>query len=56
MDKYAKIEYICEYCGERVSKVAWSGQPNPGNCKRRKDAINGKSWPHKWVVNRVFEK
>ena len=56
MDRYTKVEYICTYCGERITKVAWAGQPNPGTCKRRKDAINGRNWPHSWVINRTFEK
>ena len=53
-DKYQKIEYMCTYCGAREIKPVWAGRPLPGTCKARTNCINGKKWPHRWVVNKRF--
>lgn len=48
----SRIEYMCSYCGTRISRSANSGRPAPGICIKKGKTKDGKSKPHSWVVNR----
>lgn len=41
-------EYMCTYCGKKVTRGATFGRPSPGKCPGKS---NG--GPHSWVVNRT---
>lgn len=43
------IEYMCSYCGQRKTRRASFGKPEPGKCPRK----NGDR-PHSWVKNRTL--
>lgn len=47
--KRKTIEYMCRYCGARISKKEDQGRPMPGTCRRR-----GPNQPHSWVKNREW--
>ena len=51
--KPERTEYMCSWCGERITRSSSGGKPLPGNCPRRKYA-NGTMKPHVWVVNRKY--
>ena len=53
MAKYAKIEYMCSFCGQKVSRLFESGRPEPGNCPRKKKK-DGTMGPHSWKINRKY--
>lgn len=40
-------EYMCMYCGKKVSKSIKMGELQPGTCPRQ-----GKNKPHIWKINR----
>ena len=48
------VEYICSYCGTRVTRSVEFGRPNPGTCSRKGKTKDGKGKPHTWVVSRRF--
>lgn len=50
---YAKIEYMCSFCGKKVSRLATTGKPAPDKCeaKKKKDGSMG---PHSWKINRKY--
>lgn len=49
MKKIYTIEYMCSYCGKKVTAPETMGKPVPGYCLRR-----GKNQPHRWIVNRKY--
>ncbi len=49
MEKFKRIEYMCTYCGTKISKMASMGRPMPGKCPRKAG-----DQPHRWVVNRKY--
>lgn len=44
-----KVEYMCRYCGRRITTFKSNGRPMPGTCTRR-----GNNSPHSWVKNREW--
>lgn len=48
------IEYICTWCGKRITKRATSGRPEPGQCPRKPKTKDGMGKPHTWRINRKF--
>lgn len=52
--KPTTVEYICSYCGIRVTRGALMGRPQPGICPRKGKTSDGKPKPHSWRVNRKF--
>ena len=52
MNKLFRIEYICTYCGTKVSRANIAGRPQPGYCPRKPKDKNGKMKPHTWRINR----
>jgi len=52
--KIPNVEYMCRWCGARITKLSTSGRPQPGNCPRRPKNRMGKPQPHSWVINRRF--
>lgn len=42
-----RVEWMCRYCGRRITNFKSNGRPLPGRCPRRP---NG--GPHAWVKNR----
>ena len=51
-DKNQRIEYMCKYCGTKVTRYTTAGRPMPGNCARKPKTKDGKMQPHTWVINR----
>ena len=51
-DKNQRIEYMCKYCGTKVTRYTTAGRPMPGNCARKPKTSDGKMHPHTWVINR----
>jgi len=49
MAEIKRIEYMCTYCGQRVSRMLSMGRPMPGKCNRR-----GGDMPHRWIINRKY--
>lgn len=49
MDEKKHVEYMCRYCGKKVTRGSNSGRPMPGVCPRKS---NG--GPHSWVINRRY--
>lgn len=49
-----RIEYMCTYCGKKISRSGNLGRPDPGSCPRKPKNPSGKSRPHTWVVNRKW--
>lgn len=49
-----KIEYMCSYCGQKTTRSATMGRPQPGSCRRKARGADGKPKPHSWVINRKF--
>lgn len=49
MSGIKKIEYMCSYCGRKMTKGENTGRPLPGVCPRKQ---NG--GPHSWRVNRKY--
>jgi len=49
------IEYMCTHCGAKLQLGATIGRPSPGQCPRR-TVVNGQRQPHRWVVNRRYER
>lgn len=45
------VEYMCTYCGTKQVRLKNFGRPQPGVCPRR---IKG--MPHRWVINRKWNK
>lgn len=45
-------EYMCTYCGAKRKLSNGSGRPMPGDCPRRRNTANGKTFPHRWIINR----
>lgn len=43
------IEYMCTYCGRRVSRNEGGGRPIPGKCPKRTG-----NQPHRWIINRKY--
>lgn len=44
------IEYMCRYCGKKVTRGVNAGRPEPGTCPRRKMET-----AHSWLINRRFK-
>lgn len=53
-EKNQRIEYMCRYCGTKVTRYTTAGRPMPGNCARKPKTKDGKMQPHTWVINRKF--
>ena len=53
-DKDKRIEDMCTYCGMKQVRSKQFGRPSPGTCNKRSNSINGKKWPHKWIINRTL--
>ena len=53
-DRNQRIEYMCRYCGTKVTRYTTAGRPMPGNCARKPKTKDGKMQPHIWVINRKF--
>jgi len=49
-----KIEYMCTWCGKRVTKIANSGRPEPGKCPKKGTTRDGGGKPHTWVINKKY--
>lgn len=49
MAEVKMIEYMCTYCGRRVTKSKSNGRPDPGKCPRKTG-----DRPHSWTINRRF--
>lgn len=48
------VEYICSYCGKRVTRTTTMGRPEPGICSRKGKTKDGRTKPHTWVISRRF--
>lgn len=53
MAEYKTVQYMCTYCGSKVTLNAKSGRPNPGTCSKRPKK-SGTGMPHRWVVNKKW--
>lgn len=49
-----KIEYMCSYCGIKITRSKSMGRPEPGKCARKPRNSAGQMRPHTWVINRKF--
>lgn len=49
MKKVYTIEWMCSYCGKKVTAPETYGRPAPGCCMRK-----GNGQPHRWVKNRKY--
>lgn len=49
-----RVEYMCTYCGTKSVRFIEHGRPFPGVCARRGKTKAGKTFPHRWVVNRKW--
>lgn len=49
-----KVEYMCSWCGTKISRKITMGKPVPGNCPRKPKTRDGKPKPHTWVINRKY--
>ena len=49
MSGIKRIEYMCSYCGRKMTIGENTGRPLPGVCPRKQ---NG--GPHSWRVNRKY--
>ena len=54
MGVYKHVEYICSYCGAKITRTIISGRPLPGNCSRKSRTKDGKMRPHTWIINKKF--
>ena len=43
------VEFMCTYCGKKISKSATNGRPDPGKCPKKTG-----DKPHSWVINRKW--
>lgn len=48
------VEYMCSWCGARVTTLISVGRPNPGHFPRKPKMANGTMKPHTWVIKRKF--
>ena len=51
---YNHVAYKCSECGKRVVKSITEGKPAPEICARRGKTKDGKTYPHKWIVDKKF--
>jgi len=49
-----QVEYMCSYCGKKITRSASMGRPQPGQCPRKGTTRDGRPKPHTWVVNRTI--
>lgn len=50
-----RIEYMCSYCGAKITMPRNGGRPQPGYCPRKPRTKDGKMKPHSWRVNRKID-
>lgn len=43
------VEYVCSWCGKRVTRIEGKGRPEPGKCPRKTG-----DKPHTWVANKKY--
>lgn len=49
MAEVKMVEYMCSYCGKKVTRSLRFGRPDPGKCPRKTG-----DKPHSWVINRKY--
>lgn len=47
-------EYMCSWCGKKVTRLSALGRPEPGFCPKKGKGPDGKNKPHTWVINRKY--
>lgn len=48
------VEYICSYCGKRVTRLSSLPKPLPGVCTAKGKNRSGLSRPHSWIIYRKY--
>lgn len=49
-----RVEYMCTWCGQKVTRSSALGRPSPGQCAKKGKTNDGRAKPHTWVVNRKY--
>lgn len=49
-----KVEYMCSYCGTRITSFLSNGRPAPGTCPRKGKTPDGKMKPHSWRISKKY--
>ena len=53
-ENYEYIEFICRFCGVKVTRKVKTHKPIPGFCPGRPRNPDGTFQPHIWLINRRF--